>query len=319
MRPHAAAVVSVIAGLTLVGCGGGSSEIATSSSAPPPSASAPATSADPALTSSQPTPTPTPTPAGERFTDVVEAALASYAELTGRSPEETDLAGVLGLFDADVPLLDGLTISGAAMKAEDDLAGSYYMEQVLGFDAALSKSDLEAFGDAAPDGWSFNSISTTDTSSSLVMTRETDDLRIVLRITPKPKEGEAATAFILEQRVTQLPEPAWLATLPAPEGGSLIAVGEGLGSAEINYNAARGGLVTATWRYPVDQLEALQEFIASPTLEEAGFTTVDPDSIVFGSSYIEVTAGEWVGEVIVGESIIGDTSYADLVWRLTRP
>ena len=69
----------------------------------------------------------------------------------------------------------------------------------------------------------------------------------------------------------------------------------------------------------MEQLDALMAYIASGVLEEAGFTLVDPDSISFGAAYIDVTAGEWTGQVIVGETMMDDKSFADLTWFLTRP
>ena len=104
-----------------------------------------------------------------------------------------------------------------------------------------------------------------------------------------------------------------------PPGGDITAVGEGIGQVEVNYFPAVDGLVTATWTFPGDQLEALQEFYAEGALEAAGFTLVDPDSITVGASYFDVSAGDWVGQVVVGEMIDGDQSLATVQWFLTRP
>ena len=54
-------------------------------------------------------------------------------------------------------------------------------------------------------------------------------------------------------------------------------------------------------------------------LRGAGFTLVDPDSITVGASYFDVSAGDWVGQVVVGEMIDGDQSFATVQWFLTRP
>ena len=52
--------------------------------------------------------------------------------------------------------------------------------------------------------------------------------------------------------------------------------------------------------------------------ESGGFTLVDPDSIVVGASYFDVTAGKWTGQVIVGELMEEDESFTTVQWFLTR-
>ena len=250
---------------------------------------------------------------------MIDDALAPYAALIGQPAAEADLGSVLPLHDGNVPLPEGATIVGAGMSVEEWDDESTYVEQVLGLGEPLTKADLEAFGEGAPNGWTYNSISTTDSSSILVMTRDDDDLRIALKVAPKPEPGEPPTEFTLEQETGEVPQPAWLASLPVLEGGQLIAVAEGVGEATIEFRPVGGGLVSATWRFPVEQLDALMAYIASGVLEEAGFTLVDPDSISFGAAYIDVTAGEWTGQVIVGETMMDDKSFADLTWFLTRP
>jgi hypothetical protein len=39
---------------------------------------------------------------------------------------------------------------------------------------------------------------------------------------------------------------------------------------------------------------------------------------VVGASYFDVTAGDWTGQVIVGELMEGDDSFATVQWFLTR-
>ncbi len=316
MRLRIALVVPVLVCLSACGSGAGSSsettaptEVASSSSAPSPTA----------IESSSAAPAPTPDAPDVLFVDVIDDALAPYAALIGQPAAEADLGSVLSLHDGNVPLPAGATIVGAGMSVEEWDDESTYVEQVLGIGEELSPADLEAFGDGAPNGWTYNSISTTDSSSILVMTRDDDDLRIALKVAPKPDPGEPPTEFRLEQETGDVPQPAWLASLPVLEGGQLIAVAEGVGEAAIEFRPMGGGLVSATWRFPADQLDALMAYIASGVLEEAGFTLVDPDSISFGAAYIDVTAGEWTGQVIVGETMMDDKSFADLTWFLTRP
>lgn len=316
MRVRIALIVSVLACLTACGSGAGSSdettapsEIASSSSAPSPTA----------IESSSAAPAPTPDAPGVLFVDMIDDALAPYAALIGAPAPEADLGSVLSLHDGDVPLPAGASVVGAGRSVREWDDETFYDEQLLGLAEPLTGDELEGYGAAAPTGWTYNSVSTTDTSSSLVMTRDSDGLRIVLVATPKPDPGQPPVEFRLEQQMSSVPEPSWLASLPTPAGGTLVAVAEGVGEVDINYTPAGGGLVSATWRYPVEQLDALLEFLASGALEGAGFTLVDPDSISFGAAYIDVTAGEWTGQIIVGETIFEDSSAAELTWYLTRP
>lgn len=303
-----------VAVLVLAACGGGTG--AEGSSSVPPS-DLPVTETSSAAAS--PTPeasTSTPAPTGAAFVDVVDDALAPYAALVGGEAQGSDIASALSLFDADIPLPAG-AIVGAARTVErwgDTLDAT----QAIGVDLAPDKSQLEAYGAAAPAGWTYNSISTTDSSSTLVMTRESDGLRIVYMSSKDPGPGVPPAEFGLEADVSEIPQPAWLASLPVPSGGELIAVGEGIGEVEVDYVPAVDGLVSATWRYPAEQLESLQEFYAGGALDAAGFTLVDPDAITVGASYFDVTAGEWTGQVIVGELIEEDESFATVQWFLTR-
>lgn len=303
--------------VVLVACGG--SGTPEDSASPTPSADAAASSA----AAPSPTPTPeetssaAPAPEGVSFVDVVDDALSAYAALIGSPVQGSDLSSALPLFDGDIPLPAG-NITGAGRLVEQ-WGDTLDAVQMVGVDVAPGKEGLEEYGEAAPSGWTYNSISTTDSSSTLVMTRESDALRVVYMSSKDPEPGVPPAEFSLESDVSEIPQPAWLAALPVPSGGELTAVGEGIGDVEVTYFPAVGGLVTATWRYPADQLEALQEFYAGEALQAAGFTLVDPDSIVVvGASYFDVTAGDWTGQVIVGELMEGDESFATVQWFLTR-
>ena len=249
--------------------------------------------------------------------DVVDEALDPYAALIGQPVQAANLASALPLFDADVPLPTG-TVVGAGRVVEE-WGDTLDATQMIGVDVAPSKDELEAYGAAAPQGWAYNSISTTDSSSTLVMTRESDGERIVFMSSKDPGPGVPPAEFRLESDASEIPQPVWLNSLPLPSGGELIAVGEGIGEVEVDYSPAANGLVTATWRFPADQLRGLQEFYAGDALEAGGFTLVDPDSIMVGASYFDVSAGDWTGQVIVGEIIDDDESFASVQWFLTRP
>ena len=303
-------------GLIALAACGGSSDTSVTSTAPESSAASPATTSASPAPSVDESASSAPAPTGAPFVDVVDEALDPYAALIGQPVQAADLASALSLFDADVPL-PGATIVGAGRVVEE-WGDTLDATQMIGVDVAPSKDELEAYGAAAPEGWAYNSISTTDSSSTLVMTRESDGERIVFMSSKDPGPGVPPAEFRLESDASEIPQPAWLASLPLPSGGELIAVGEGIGEVEVEYFPAVNGLVTATWRFPVDQLEALQEFYAGDALEAGGFTFVDPDSIVVGASYFDVSAGDWTGQVIVGELMEEDESFATVQWFLTR-
>ena len=298
----------------LAACGGGS-DTSETSAAPESSAAATTTSAAPAPSADESTSSAS-APAGAPFVDVVDQALEPYAALIGQPVQAADLASALPLFDADVPLPTGAVVG--AGRVVEEWGDTLDATQMIGVDVAPSKGELEAYGAAAPQGWAYNSISTTDSSSTLVMTRESDGERIVFMSSKEPGPGVPPAEFRLESDASEIPQPAWLGSLPLPSGGELIAVGEGIGEVEVDYFPAVNGLVTATWRFPADQLQALQEFYAGDALEAGGFTLVDPDSITIGASYFDVTAGDWTGQVIVGEIIDDEDSYASVQWFLTR-
>ena len=314
MRRTTTAVTLVAGVLALSGCAGSAQEGASS---PAPAESVSTSAEQPTEATPSPSSTPSaPAPTTSGFVDFVDAALASYAALIGVPSGSADLASALSLFDGDVPLPSG-TVVGAGRLVErwgDALEAT----QVIGLDVAPSKADLEAYGAAAPAGWAYNSISTTDSSSTLVMTRESDGRRIAYMTSTDPRPGQPPAEFALEANASEIPQPAWLGSLPIPSGGELTAVGEGIGDVELGYLPASSGLVTATWRFPADQLMSLQEFYASDALAAAGFSLVDPDSIQFGASYFDITAGDWAGQVIVGELLEGEDSYASVQWLLTR-
>lgn len=302
--------------LVLAACGGGAADTGATSAAADAASAAPATSEAAPSPTATPS-TPAPAPEGGLFVDVVDQALEPYAALVGTSVSSADPASALPLFDGDVPLPAG-NVVGAGRLVEQ-WGDTLEAVQMIGLDTAPDKDDLEDYGAAAPSGWAYNSISTTDSSSTLVMTRESDGLRVVFMSSADPGPGVPPAEFRLEAETSEVPQPAWLASLPVPPGGDITAVGEGIGQVEVNYFPAVDGLVTATWTFPGDQLEALQEFYAEGALEAAGFTLVDPDSITVGASYFDVSAGDWVGQVVVGEMIDGDQSFATVQWFLTRP
>ena len=247
---------------------------------------------------------------------LIEAALAPYAGLLGQPVTDADISGALSSFDGDVPTPTG-DIVGVARTVQT-WGDTRESTQILGLDTALSKDELESYGAAAPPGWMYNSISTTDAGMTLVMTRD-DGTRVAYVSSADPGDGEPSAEFRVESTVSEMPQPAWLASLPLPEGGDLTLVGEGVGSVAVEFTRAAGGLATATWSFPSEDLEAILAFYAGGVLEQAGFTLVDPDSIVVGTSSFDVTTGPWTGTITVGELIQDEESFTAVQWLLMRP
>jgi len=317
MRPLITLAVPLA--LVLAACSSGGAEpasVSTPASVPSDASSAP-TGPDPVPTATSEEASPTPVPSGPLFVDLVDQSLATYSALIGSPVSSADITSALPRFDGDVPLPAGSIVgAGRVVERWGDALDTV---AVIGLDDAPGKEGLEQYGERAPEAWTYNSISTTDSSSTLVMTRESDGLRISYMSSVSPGPGQPPAQFRLQANATEIPQPMWLAALPVAPGGSLTSVGEGIGQVEVKGAPAGGGLVTATWRYPADQLRPLQDFYAGGVLAANGFTLVDPDSISVGASYFDVTAGDWRGQVIVGELMDGDQSYASVQWFLTRP
>lgn len=313
MRYSAALVLPAI--LVLAACGNGGAEPASVTGAAEES-QATAASSEPTSAPTDGETSPAPVPSGPLFVDLIDQSLATYSALIGSPASSADLASALPRFDGDVPLPAGNVVG--AGRVVERWGGVLDTVQVIGVDTAPGKEGLEEYGERAPQGWTFNSVSTTDSSSTLVMTRESDGLRIVYMSSVDPGAGEPPAEFRLQANATEIPQPMWLAALPVAPGGELTSVGEAIGAVEIDNFPAVRGLVTATWRYPAEQLRALQDFYAGGVLQANGFAFEDPGSVTVGTSSFDVTSGEWRGQVIVGELIDGDQSYASVQWFLTR-
>lgn len=302
--------------MLLAACGGQAAEVASSTASPSSSSSSSSSSeatASPSPSTSSATPTPTPT--GALFVDVAATELEKFAALIGESVASASLGDTLPLFEEGTPLPAG-TITGAGMTVEQ-WQGRVDEQQVVGLDTTLGKADLEAFGAGVPQDWKFNSISTSDYSATLVATRS-DGLRLEVASYTKPAKGEPATEVRLASSLDAVPEPAWLATLPALEGGEIAAIGEGVGEVRIDSFLAGAGLVTVHWRYEGDRLTEIQDYLMSGALEVAGFTLVDPDAIRIDASSFDVTAGDWTGQVVVGVTQFDGDTLTDLVWMLQK-
>lgn len=242
--------------------------------------------------------------------------MAPYAGLLGQPVIDADISGALPSVDGDVPRPTGDIVGVARTVAT--WGNTLESTQILGLDTGLSRDELESYGASAPPGWMYNSISSTDSGMTLVMTRD-DGTRVAYVSSADPGDGAPSAEFRVESNVSEMPQPAWLAALPVPEGGDLTLVAEGVGDVEVEFTRAAGGLATATWRFPSQDLEAILAFYSSGVLEQGGFTLVDPDSIVVGASEFDVTTGPWIGSIVVGELIQDAESFTAVQWLLMRP
>lgn len=181
----------------------------------------------------------------------------------------------------------------------------------------LSPSDIENFSAALPDDWTLNSVSTSGTLTTLLATH-TDRRRLVIVVDQDPPPGEAPTQVQMETAVDQVTPPPWLTTLPSLEGGEVDRFALGIGGVAVNYVAAGDGLAAATWRYSDDQTEAILGALDGGGFAASGFTVVDPDAIRIGATSRDVTANDWLGEVVVGADTFDGETTTSVSWLLRR-
>lgn len=336
-RSRPLVVSALLASLALTGCGGGSGTGSASTEptettaatpvdtvAPAPSTevvdTAPATAvAETAAPETAPPETAPPATAvfdGPSFVDVIDGALAPYTSAIGL-PADAASVGAFAPLVADAPVPAGATISGAG-RSLDASFGSVEEEQQVGLAPGITGADLEAFGTAAPAGWTQKSMSTSGTIFTLLLTNDADGRRAVYAV----QEDTANTSYPpFELRVSPtdgtLVEPAWAAALPRREGGELVEVVEGVGDVSVGFAVAGNGYVSARWRYPEASLPDLEAYLESGVVESAGFT-FDRDLFNGFQEMVDITAGDWVGTVIIGQATVNDEVFYDLVWTLQR-
>ena len=336
-RPALVAVVSSAA-LTLAACGGSDSssatdaptvatvsatDAATATVAPDTAApvTAPAETAAPTTVPATDAPDTAP-PAtaafdGPHFVDVIDAALAPYAGAIGL-PADPAAVGAAAPLAADIPLPPGAAITGAGRRVEESF-GEFDETQQVGLGPAATGAGLEAFGAAAPAGWTQASYSTSGTLFTLLLTNDADGRRAVYVV---QEDATDSSYPPLEVRVTPtqstLVEPAWAAALPRLGDGTLVEVAEAVGQVSAGFAVAGNGFVTARWRYPESALSALEAYLESGVVTSAGFT-YDQDLFNGFEQMVDVTAGDWTGTVIIGQATINDEVFYDLVWTLQRP
>lgn len=322
----------VFASLVLAACGGGDEGGATATTE-----AAPATTAAPAdpMTAATSAPASSEAPMsvdttvaatvpsasfdGPLFVDVIDDALAPYTALIGQPAAVEALATALPAVLPDTPIPAGLTIAGAGRDLEVWGPGDIVEEQKASFAELLDVTALEAFGAAPPAGWRQASVSTSGSLATLLFTNEADPRRVVYSSdSESTPDGRPPLELNLDPGDTaDLPQPAWLASLPALEGGVLVELQEGVGTVNFLGMPGRNGYVLARWRYPVDAIDDLNAFLESGVVQAAGFT-YDLDLFNGFENLVEVTAGEWAGSVLIGSGAMGDEEFYDLVWSLSR-
>lgn len=323
----------VFASLVLAACGGGDEPdgAASTTDAAPVTTAAPA---DPttvgteapatsdtvaAVDTSVEVTVPSATFDGPVFVDVVDTALAPYAALIGQPAALEALATALPAVLPDTPLPAGLTIAGAGRDLELWGPGDVVEEQKASFAELLTVTDLEAFATALPAGWRQASVSTSGSLATLLLTNESDPRRVVYSSdSESTPDGSPPLELNVDPGDTvEIPQPAWLASLPALAGGELVEVQEGIGTVNFLGVPGRNGYVLARWRYPVDAIDDLNAFLESGVVQAAGFT-YDLDLFNGFENLVEVTAGDWTGSVLIGSASMNDQEFYDLVWSLTR-
>jgi hypothetical protein len=335
-------LTAVLASVAFAGCGG-ESDTGAASTAPPETAPetvldtvAPASStevldtspstavadtaaADTAVADTLAPDTAPPATAvfdGPSFVDVVDGALVPYSAAVG-APADAASVGAFAPLAADAPFPAGATISGAG-RSLDATFGSVEEEQLVGLTPSITGADLEAFGAAPATGWTQSSMSTSGSIFTLLLTNASDGRRAVYVV----QEDAANTAYPpFELRVSPtdgtLVEPAWAAALPRTDGGELVEVVEGVGDVGAGFVVAGNGNVSARWRYPEASLPDLEAYLESGVVESAGFT-FDRDLFNGFQQMVDITAGDWVGTVIIGEATVNGEVFYDLVWTLQR-
>lgn len=300
-------------------CGGGDSTAVTA----PPATGTDTTAALVEQTVAQSVAAPDTTAAavaavdGPAFVDVADDALAIYAATVGQPATVELLSPALPGLTADLPLPAGLTVAGSGRIVElwDGMVDD---EQVASFAEQFAAADLEAFGAGVSGGWTQASLATSGSLTTLLLTPAGNASRLsYVADADATASGSAPLELRFVPAESTMPEPAWLASLPHLDGGELTEVVEGVGTVTMYFGPADNGFVSARWRYPADALEALNSFLGSGVVEAAGFT-YDKDLFNGFQNMVDVSAGEWTGTVLIGEAMIGDDVFYDLVWSLSR-
>ena len=322
MHHPSRSIVAGLVGLLVLGttaCGGSGDSASTAATDTGAASTAIETTAAPATdapTTAAPTSTAEPAPfSGPAFDATATAALAPYLALIGQPGSATTVGTLLPAVTSDLPIPAGLTLSGAGRSYEQIDADSVEDTQSMAFAEPLDAAALEAFGATAVGGWQQASFATSGSLATLLLTH-TDGRRAVYVTESDSASLRAPLELTVEPSAATLTAPSWAASLPALEGGTLVDFTEAAGRVQPNL-LGTGEYVEVRWRYAADQLDALNEYLESGVIQSAGFT-YDADLFNGFENMVDVTIGDWVGTVIIGEATIDDVTYYDLVWSLGR-
>lgn len=309
--------LACIAALTVTACGGSSDDAAIDTTAT--TAETVATSSSIPDTTVAVTDAPTTLPAapfgGPAFVETVEPALAPYTAAIGQAGDASSVAMLLPAVTPDLPLPANLTLTGVGRTWEQSDATTVEDTQSMAFAEGLDSAALEAFGATAGGDWKAASFATSGSLSTLLLTH-TDGRRASFVAEADIAGTRAPLELEVEPSAAAIAAPAWAASLPTLEGGTLIDYTEAAGRVQSNLFGVEQ-FVAIRWRYSAADLEALQAYLESGVVQSAGFT-YDVDLFNGFQNMVDVTIGAWSGTVIIGEANIDGETFYDLVWSLGR-
>lgn len=251
---------------------------------------------------------------GPSFVDVIDDALAPYAALVGQPFTAEAVVGALPGVSAGAPVMPGLTIVSAARTMEEWDVASIDDTQLVGAEGVVG--GLEAFGASVSAPWTQSSFATSGSLSTLLLTDGGTGRVSYVEESDPAGSFRAPVEMAADLTASEIVAPAWVASLPALEGGRVVEYTEAHGLSSENLLAGTD-FVLVRFRYAADQIDALNAFLESGVIEAAGFT-YDKDMFNGFENMVDVTIGDWSGTVLVGSGSMGDEEFYDLVWSLTR-
>ncbi|MFM7534672.1 MAG: hypothetical protein ACKO91_02610 [Acidimicrobiales bacterium] len=309
----------------LPACGGGESSTATTTAttatatataATATAATAAATTTAATTTAATTTTTKAAAPAGPTFATTVEPTMAALAAVAGKPFTVAATAPALA-FPANLPVLPNATTAGAARrnwKRDDAVRRSDH----VGLQTAATADELKAFATAGPAGWKNPSFASSGRLSTALLTSGTDRLTYV-HDAGAPATGRPPVQATLETTAAAITPPAWLASLPAPAGGTLVEVYEatGLVGGLSSAPPGKGGHVSASWEFPASAEAAVKALFTGAAITAAGFT-LGPSPISNLTERLDVTMGPWKGTVSYGEGSSPNGAFIVFSWVLER-
>ncbi len=262
------------------------------------------------------TTTRAPAPAGPTFATTVEPTMTALAAVAGKPFTVAATAPALA-FPANLPVLPNATTAGAARrswKRDDTVRRSDH----IGLQTAATADELKAFAAAGPAGWKNPSFASSGRLSTALLTSGTDRLTYV-HDAGAPATGRPPVQATLETTASAITPPAWLASLPAPTGGTLVEVYEatGLVGGLSSAPPGKGGHVSASWEFPASAEATVKALFTGAAVTAAGFT-LGPSPISNLTERLDVTMGPWKGTVSYGEGSGPNGAFIVFSWVLER-